>query len=455
MASSGHVPLTDEVSPAKAKRRAFKQQTFYSWLPLWQPRSALTLLLLIGVVCIPLGLGLLWASKEITETYFDYTRCRVEAARDGTFSAPSSTTSAAAGLLFSNPLASVVGWSFNPTSQVCTLRFRVSVPIDAPLLLFIRLSNFLQNHRTYVKSLSTSQLAGSYIANAGDLGVTSGGDPICGWLQYANCSTAAGLTFVSDTSKAKMSSFNVDCRGDPFKDAVLKNAAPNAQYYPCGLIANSYFSDDISDPQCISTDSVESPCTPNSTIILSTKNIAFPEDFNRVGTPTTWINEHTNEIPTHLIPPPQWRAIFPQWKNGYNATNLPDFKNWERFLVWTRVSGMSTFRKTWARNDTVGMLRGIYEIKITDTFDVIRFGGTKSLVFSTVTPVGSANYNFTAIAFFVAAGIAILSSIVLGAASYFSGRSLGDERYLSWKARSGIQPVAKSDGVGKEEYEMH
>ncbi|KAI8805991.1 hypothetical protein BJ742DRAFT_855630 [Cladochytrium replicatum] len=97
---------------------------------------------------------------------------------------------------------------------------------------------------------------------------------------------------------------------------------------------------------------------------------------------------------------------------------------------------MSTFRKTWARNDTSALL----------AFDVIRFGGTKSL-FSTATPVGSANYNFTAIAFFVAAEMAILSSIVMGAASYVSGRSLSDDRYLSY---SPSKPVAKGSGDGKK-----
>ena len=77
----------------------------------------------------------------------------------------------------------------------CTIRFVVPIQLKAPIFLYYKLTNFYQNHRKYVKSLSYNQLHGDEITTA---------DAI------SSCSPIAQ---------------------DP----------SGKIYYPCGLIANSMF----------------------------------------------------------------------------------------------------------------------------------------------------------------------------------------------------------------------
>lgn len=81
------------------------------------------------------------------------------------------------------------------TVSRCTIQFSIPMPLQAPIYLYYRLTNFYQNHRKYVKSLSYNQLNGDTITQ-GEAG--------------ASCSP------VATTPDGKI-------------------------YYPCGLIANSMF----------------------------------------------------------------------------------------------------------------------------------------------------------------------------------------------------------------------
>lgn len=89
----------------------------------------------------------------------------------------------------------IQAWSFDSSSRTCTVQFKVDQTVKAPVYLYYRLSNFYQNHRRYVKSLSAKQLKGDAIYNKDDL---------------------------------------QDC-------APLNGADSGLIYYPCGLIANSLF----------------------------------------------------------------------------------------------------------------------------------------------------------------------------------------------------------------------
>lgn len=81
-------------------------------------------------------------------------------------------------------------------SGVCAIRFSVPIELQAPIFLYYRLTNFYQNHRKYVKSLSYNQLHGDVITPAD---------------AASSCSP------------------------------VATEPGTNKIYYPCGLIANSMF----------------------------------------------------------------------------------------------------------------------------------------------------------------------------------------------------------------------
>jgi hypothetical protein len=80
--------------------------------------------------------------------------------------------------------------------DLCAIRFGIPIPLKTPIFLYYRLTNFYQNHRKYVKSLSYDQLHG---------------DEISQMDAASSCSPVAI---------------------DPVTNKII---------YPCGLIANSMF----------------------------------------------------------------------------------------------------------------------------------------------------------------------------------------------------------------------
>ncbi|RKO92023.1 ligand-effect modulator 3 family, partial [Blyttiomyces helicus] len=296
----------------------WKQQLMPSWQPVLTPRCALVPVLFITLSLFVLGGWLYWANSTITEITIDYTEC-----------------SQAPPILTENPDPSspIQSWSYTNTTRTCRMQFSIPNQLPSRVLMYVRISNMYQNHRLYVSSLSADQLSGTAFKNAGDIT----GD--CG----------------------------------PVQAPIIAAAASNAQYYPCGLIANSMFLDDISNLTCISGPSSTSCTIP--TFEFSDRGIAWPSDSGLYGE-TKWLTDSTLQplIPNQLIPPPQWRAARPDlWGNGYvfNATtgtsNLPDLKNWERFQVWMRKAGLPTFRKLWGRNDSSTLEAGIWEVSVTDS----------------------------------------------------------------------------------------
>ncbi|KAJ3297492.1 hypothetical protein HK104_000451 [Borealophlyctis nickersoniae] len=342
--SSGAAGLGPVRKKKVKKERPWKQQHLPRWMPVMTPLCVIIPLIFIGVVFIPLG-GWLYAENiQVSEVAFDYTNCASSASE--TLAPPTVSGS------------SISSWAFNPTTHVCTIRFIVPNTLPPRVFMYVRISNMYQNHRLYVKSESADQLKGTVFRKASDIT----GD--CGWLQYANCDVAAQKTWTGGGSQADN---NPDCMTAPgSRAAVIKNADVDAQYYPCGLVANSMFTDSITPLTCINS-STSTPC-PSTPYTFSESGIAWEEDAGLYEL-TGWINDTTlaNEIPRKLIPPPQWRKAWAsQWGTGYTAGNLPDFKKWERFQVWMRKAGLPTFRKLWGRNDTAELGAGEWQVSITD-----------------------------------------------------------------------------------------
>lgn len=110
---------------------------------------------------------------QVDEFIFDYTACKNGGA----------------------PPANVDAWSYDAASKECSVSFTLPKTFKAPVFLYYRLTNFYQNHRRYVKSMSSGQLNGEALS-ANDL--------------------------------------SSDC-------SPLVTNDDGLVYYPCGLIANSMF----------------------------------------------------------------------------------------------------------------------------------------------------------------------------------------------------------------------
>ncbi|XP_018598987.1 cell cycle control protein 50A-like [Scleropages formosus] len=128
------------VRSRKPDNTAFKQQRLPAWQPILTAGTVLPAFFIIGLLFIPIGIGLYVTSNNIRELQIDYT---------GTES--------------SSPcFACSQNYSWNMTTPcVCSVSFSLDQPFESNVFMYYGLSNFYQNHRRYVKSRDDSQLNGN------------------------------------------------------------------------------------------------------------------------------------------------------------------------------------------------------------------------------------------------------------------------------------------------------
>ncbi|ORY14096.1 Lem3/Cdc50, partial [Rhizoclosmatium globosum] len=270
-------PKKQTMADTKTRHTAFKQQRLKAWQPILTPKTVLPAFFVLGVLFVPIGIGLYIASNNVQQLIFDYTTCDT------------------------NPqiVSPVTAMTYNAATKVCSITFTVPSDMPQPVYLYYRLTNFTKTT-------------------------------------------------------------------DQFDS--------NAIIYPCGLIANSYFSDVISDLTPVSGPT-------KSVVKFSNANLAWPSDTNKFQK-SSMFSSVTGNISTLIFPPPQWISSFPLYKNGYTDKNFFDPSADQRFQVWMRPAGLPNFRKLWG-SLSVDLLAGDYRIDITNNFNVNTYGGTKSIVIST------------------------------------------------------------------------
>ncbi|KAJ3275238.1 hypothetical protein HDV01_000965 [Terramyces sp. JEL0728] len=384
----------------KPENTSFKQQRLKSWQPLLTPKSVIPAFFIIGLIFIPIGAVLYIASDNVHQTVFDYTNCNKA---NASFTTPTENNG-------------IHKWKFNSSTNECTIQFQVTKTINAPVYLYYRLTNFYQNNRKYVKSFDLNQLKGNAVP-AGSIN---------------------SLCYPVDTlSKPE----------DVVVNGVTVKSMSNAVYYPCGLIANSLFSDDIyNNITCIDSEGICSSTEPSNTVLynISSKGIAWPSDADKYGK-SNYLTDTTNfpNLTQQVIPPPFWREAFPQWKNGYTADNFPNLNTWEHFQVWMRTAGLPTFRKLYGVNSQNQLNYGLWQMVIVQNFDCNKFGGTKSIVLSSTSILGGKNY-FLGSAYVVVGTLCVALGIAFLIRNLVNPRKLGDHTLLSWNQNAPSRPEQNS-----------
>ncbi|CAO3686503.1 unnamed protein product [Umbelopsis ramanniana] len=369
----------------KPSNTAFKQQRLKAWQPLLTPKTVLPTLFIAGIIFAPLGGLFLYESDTVNEIVIDYTQCInqapgvVKVLEDSeyryTFTSPNTTVILAPTYELVNSTTWLNGGSppNGALVQRCNIAFNIPMPLHAPVYLYYRLTNFYQNHRKYVKSLSYNQLKGQVITPTD-----------------------------ASTSCTQMSA---DANG--------------TIYYPCGLIANSVFNDTFS--LNLTLLNVPNSANSNQSYEFTDKGITWSSDQSRYG--------QTTADPSTIVPPPNWRDRYP---NGYSAGNIFDPTTDEHFQVWMRTSWFPTFRKLYAKyvNDEP-FVGGQYMISVDLNYDIQAYGGTKSLVITGTSFLGNRN-SFMGLAYIVMGCICAFLGLVFLVRNFYRPRKLGDHDRLSW-----------------------
>jgi hypothetical protein len=151
-----------------------------------------------------------------------------------------------------------------------------------------------------------------------------------------------------------------------------------------------------------------------------TNGIAWPADATRYGESAY---KSLSNLTTRVVPPPFWREAFPEYADGYTASNFPDLKNNERFQVWMRTAGLPTFRKLWGANRDSLLPKGIWEVTINQKFAVSKFGGTKSIVISNTSILGGKNS-------FLGAAYVVVGTLCIALGIAFLIRNMINPRFV-------------------------
>nr|XP_019940618.1 PREDICTED: cell cycle control protein 50A-like [Paralichthys olivaceus] len=129
-----------EAKSKKPDNTAFKQQRLPAWQPILTAGTVLPAFFVIGLIFIPIGIGLFVTSNNIKEFEIDYTGVNADSP--------------------CYSCANNVSWN-NTTPCLCSVDFTLDQPFESNVYMYYGLSNFYQNHRRYVKSRDDSQLYGA------------------------------------------------------------------------------------------------------------------------------------------------------------------------------------------------------------------------------------------------------------------------------------------------------
>ena len=346
----------------------FKQQSLPAWRPVYTALRLSPALFIIGLVFIPIGAAMWVLSDKVKEVSVPYTDC--------------------ANVLqnypedYSKPCSDVISDidSSLKKSCKCIIKFTLSEELPGTVYIYYSLTNFYQNHRKYVSSRDDSQLRGK----TGDAEEPNEPADECAPFDYEEDE-------VNGTRRI---------------------------YFPCGAIANSMFSDKISLVYNKVSDN-DGKVTPVN-VPLNRTGIAWESDKKYKFENPSWFQNYSTSpvLKSVFVKPKYWKQEL--WELDPDDPDNNGLKN-EDLIVWMRVAALPNFRKLFRimnRHDEKrtefanGMPKGEYELEIDYNFPVKMIHGTKTIVFTTKSVLGSSG-SFLGMAYVITGSVCVVLAIFL------------------------------------------
>jgi len=263
----------------------------------------------------------------------------------------------------------------------CELTLTIENDMELPVYFYYELNGFYQNHRKFIQSYSAYQL------EDGELHDTDGCDP----LQKYD--------------------------GKPI--------------YPCGLIANSFFSDRFT--MSVNDDDLCSACDITETDWLNNWDTWFDNDFfKKEG--IAWTVDREDRFNFQEPDATVTRQGERQVAEGLNLPRVDD----EDYMVWARTSALPNFRKLYRKIEKLPsgkkkLVKGnTVKINIMNWFNVKDFDGQKHVVLATVSWFGG-KCSFLALAYLIIGCVSIVGALFLAVCK--PERKLGNFEEFEWKNR--------------------
>lgn len=351
---------------ALSKRPAdtpFKQQKMKAWQPVLSPGTMIPSFLILGPIFIGIGVAALNASQGVLEYGTKVDELNKDLRYDSVCH-DALMRSTCNEMFRENEVldpfcARGDDRSLDQLNNTCVLTIDIEETMQPPIYIYYELTNFFQNHRRYVKSRSDVQLQGKVDYKIGDV---------------------------------------EDCRdgGYLFRDPELPEPfVPGNVRNPCGLIAQSFFTDKIHlcDLNGATTTEQGTADEKNSCageeVNWSKEGIAWPSDKDVKFKPTPEDCQNNTQF--------------------CRTQEENDLVIDEDFMVWMRTAGLPKFRKLYRRIDSQ-LESGEYKLIVENNYDVSQFKGTKRIVISTTSWLGGRN-DFLGIAYIVVGSICFFIGI--------------------------------------------
>ncbi|CAN0131104.1 unnamed protein product [Ectocarpus sp. 6 AP-2014] len=312
---------------------AFRQQRMAAVQPVVTPAWVVGLFMTVGVLFVPLGTWLKLKYADVVELTQQYEG-------SGTTVDDCSISEANEG-------------------KECQVKFSIDKDMKGPVYVYFELRKFYQNHRSYVKSRSFDQLKG---------GVPGAG--ICSPLESIDTLDLNPCGLVANSM---------------FNDVIVVDSAPEpyeslSPYEYMDESGISWVTDrdgDFSQPDGF----VRAECAPSVSCADCLGSAAYSDcgSFtDRTG--TSYKYWYPDEASTQYL-----------YETYPNVISPVDGVTDEHFVVWMRTAALSTFRNLYGRIEHDLVAPAEITFNVTANFHVAGFGGTKSLVLTTLSPVGSRN----------------------------------------------------------------